>query len=53
MKIIDYGLSDSKKYFTGTPGYMAPEIALKNRSLISNKIDIWSLGITLFEMYIG
>lgn len=65
MKIIDFGVSryDKSKNDTfetepvGTPPYMAPEIK-KNLNLGEKKIpfciakaDVYSLGITLLEMY--
>jgi serine/threonine protein kinase len=35
----------------GTPGYMAPEVF--NREAYSYSADVWSLGVTLFEMALG
>ena len=37
--------------FCGTKDYMSPEIVLRN--IHSNKTDIWSLGILLYEMLHG
>ena len=60
IKLIDFGLS---KFFTslddqftikqigGTPGYRAPEI-LEN-DYITPRADIWSYGITIFELITG
>lgn len=59
-KIADFGASKVKykTYITGTgmrgtPGYMAPELMLVHfvqNLLISDKIDIYSFGVMLWEM---
>lgn len=57
MKIGDFGLSqkvpENETYchsFVGTPLYVAPEII--KLQPYTNKIDVWSLGCTLFELCI-
>ena len=38
----------------GTPGYRAPEILLENKTLGNIfKVDIWALGITIYECLMG
>ena len=55
IKLCDFGwsakLSKSRKTFCGTYEYMAPEIFGNNK--YDEKIDIWSLGILLYELYHG
>ena len=60
IKLCDFGWSSfnipSKKdayteFCGGTLDYMAPEIIFSNNS--NEKIDVWSLGIFLFEMIAG
>jgi len=55
IKLIDFGLSkilnNYMKYtksFVGTPLYMSPEL-FKN-VLYDSKIDIWALGVVLYQM---
>lgn len=54
-KITDFGLAinskDTRNTLCGTPQYMAPEI-LENKEY-DNKIDIWALGILLYELVVG
>ncbi|KAL4493326.1 hypothetical protein ABPG73_007133 [Tetrahymena malaccensis] len=56
-KISDYGLTkevDKRLVsFVGTPNYMAPEIifAQQNSQVYSDKVDIWSFGLILYEMF--
>ena len=54
-KITDFGLSrkeDMKMTVgIGTPIYSAPEIVLK--SIYDYSVDIWALGMVLFEMING
>ena len=55
IKLIDFGVSkilnNYMKYtksFVGTPLYMSPELFKK--VLYDSKIDIWSIGIVLYQM---
>ena len=38
--------------FTGTEQYMAPEI-IKRNGKYSEKVDVWSIGITTYLMVTG
>lgn len=54
--LVDFGLSENikkiavskSKEFTGTLSYAAPEQIKEN--VINEKTDIWSLGVTLYEL---
>lgn len=60
VKLADFGVSarveehmPSKNTFVGTPLWMAPEIIntrLSKEKGYTSKIDIWSLGITAYEL---
>lgn len=39
------------EYKCGTPSYIAPE--MRDDTYVTNKIDIWSLGIVLYKMSCG
>ena len=55
FKICDLGfgtIGDLAATCLGTTNYMAPEIIKKNGKY-NSKIDIWSLGVVLFEMLFG
>lgn len=60
IKYIDFGLSCLKytcklPYIVGTPLYKAPELSSYYKNSLSNnrKTDIWSLGLTIFELIYG
>lgn len=55
-KICDFGLSKNEKIilnngFVGTNGYIAPEI--QNGFNYTSKVDMWALGIIIFQMIGG
>ena len=59
LKLSDFGfakffkddIDDMSKTICGSPIYMAPEIIMCKT--YSNKIDLWSIGVILYEMIIG
>ncbi|PWN46898.1 Pkinase-domain-containing protein [Violaceomyces palustris] len=57
--LCDFGVAASsntfhgkRSTFAGTPYWMAPEVVTDGR-LYDQKADIWSLGITIYEMVTG
>ena len=54
IKIIDFGFATSKNFSKrqlGSPQYMAPEIVKEEAYNLG--IDVWSLGILLYELTHG
>ena len=57
LQLVDFGLSKKMKLGrattgVGTPLYSAPEI-LQLKDQYSRKIDMWSLGMILYQMLFG
>jgi len=59
IKLCDFGLTESmerthitKKNNGGSPRYMAPEL-FDNKSKITEKVDIWSMGCIFTEIFGG
>jgi serine/threonine protein kinase len=56
IKILDFGLSvtdeDQSTHWHGSPLYMAPEVHAK-KPYDRYKADIWSLGVSFYEMVTG
>ena len=53
LKLIDFGLSsfnNKENEYCGTFLYMAPEILFNNKKLLTNEIDIWSVGIIMYQL---
>jgi serine/threonine protein kinase len=57
--LCDFGVSallttsqSKRTTFVGTPHWMAPEV-ITSGSLYDAKADIWSLGVTIYEMITG
>ena len=57
LKLADFGWSNfggginERKTYAGTPEYLAPEMI--NETGHNEKLDIWTIGIMLFEMLTG
>lgn len=56
IKLCDFGFANKKEKIEktpicGSPLYMAPEIMLKK--LYTEAVDVWALGLILFEMIFG
>ena len=51
--LADFGLSSEggHQYIRGSYAYNAPELLLKHH--YTDKIDIWALGVTMVEYYLG
>lgn len=62
MQIADFGLAVALKgkrglvtdgMYRGTDEYMAPEVSAGKSSLYGLPADIWSIGVTFFELIFG
>jgi serine/threonine protein kinase len=58
-QIMDFGLARNARDLTnitlsgsivGTPAYMAPEQAIGTSSQVGAKLDVWGLGVVLYEV---
>ena len=57
LKVSDFGFSTEnsvlKQSFVGTMAYMSPEMLSMGDKAYTSKIDIWGLGIILFQLIYG
>ena len=64
VKLADLGLAETlwtprlRSAGVGTPSYLAPELLLPlywghSKTLLSTKIDLWALGLTLYQLWTG
>jgi eukaryotic-like serine/threonine-protein kinase len=63
LKVLDFGFAQMKSryrteqtatgFLIGTPGFMAPEQAMGNRSLVDAQTDVWAVGATMFLLLSG
>ena len=61
VKVADFGIASAagamlkttEELSIGTPDYMAPEIAHADGSDLDHRIDIYSLGIVMYEAFTG
>jgi serine/threonine protein kinase len=55
LKLADFGTAkemsaeDELKTFTGTPGYLAPEVT-REGNVYTGKVDIYSIGVILYNL---
>lgn len=49
---VDDSLGNRRVSYTGTPGYMAPEIGT-HANIYGKPVDVWGLGVLLFAMLVG
>ena len=60
VKLVDFAtmreamdVGDMAQSIKGTPAYMAPEIWNRERRYEGEKVDVWSMGVILYEMVCG
>jgi tetratricopeptide (TPR) repeat protein len=58
VKVVDFGISGAEPRgrdggVMGTPQYMSPELLLGGTGGVDHRADIYSLGITLYEILVG
>lgn len=54
VKLIDFGISTHlANMVEGTIGYRAPEMALNSKYASRNKVDMFAIGVMLYEFYKG
>ena len=52
-KVFDDGEGTISTTVVGTYNYMAPEILSEEKTRLTKKCDVWSLGVTIFELVAG
>jgi tetratricopeptide (TPR) repeat protein len=58
VKVVDFGIAGAEPLgrdgrMMGTPQYMPPELLLGGGSGVDHRADLYSLGITLYQLLVG